>query len=228
MVWGCDNPLAIDRETEIEIGREGAAELEAEYGLFEDPALQARLDAIGTRVAAVSEEPAFPWRFRVLDSEEVNAVALPGGFVYVMKGMVDFVDNEAQLAGVIAHEVVHADHHHAKTVIERTMTQSLLAELILQQSSNSIRQAAAIAIDLQMREGYRDKEYESDEFGTRYAFSAGYHADGLQDLLEKLYEEKGDPARLTWLLQSHPPLSKRISRLDELIPQLTGKPAPGA
>jgi predicted Zn-dependent protease len=225
VISGCDNPLAIDRETEIEIGREAAAELEAEYGLVTDPALQARLDSIGERVAAVSEEPDLPWRFRVLDSDEVNAVALPGGFVYIMKGMMDFADSEAQLAGVVAHEVVHADHHHAKTIIERTMTQALLAELILQKSSNSIRQAAGIAIDLQMREGYRDKEYESDEFGTRYAFATGYRADGLRSLLDKLYEEKGDPARLTWLLQSHPPLSKRIGRLDELIPQLTGKPA---
>ena len=227
-VWGCDNPLEIDRETESEIGREAAAEMEAEYGVVDDPVLQARLDAIGARVAAVSEEPDLPWRFRLLNSDEVNAVALPGGFVYVMKGMVDFVDNEAQLAGVLAHEVVHADHHHAKTVIERTMTQALLADLILQKSSDSIRQAASIAIDLEMREGYRDKEYESDEFGTRYAFSAGYRADGLQQLLQKLYGEKGDPARLTWLLQSHPPLSKRIERLDELIPRLTGKSDAGS
>ncbi|MBN1459448.1 MAG: M48 family metalloprotease [Armatimonadetes bacterium] len=223
-VWGCDNPLEIDRETEIEIGREAAAEMEAEYGVVNDPVLQARLEAIGARVAAVSEEPDLPWRFRILDSDEVNAVALPGGFVYVMKGMVDFVDNETQLAGVVAHEVVHADHHHAKTVIERTMTQALLAELVLQKSSNTIRQAAGIAIDLNMREGYRDKEYEADEFGTRYAFAAGYRADGLRGLLAKLHEEKGDPARITWLLQSHPPLSRRIGRLEELIPQLTGKP----
>jgi len=227
-VCGCDNPLQIDQQTEISIGREAAAEMEAEYGVVHDPVLQARLDAIGSRVAAVSEAPDLPWRFRILNSDEVNAVALPGGFVYVMKGMFDFVDNEAELAGVVAHEVVHADHHHAKAVIERTMTQALLADLILQKSSDAIRQAASIAIDLNMRQGYRDKEHEADEFGTRYAFSAGYRADGLKDLLAKLEKEQGDPARYTWLLQSHPPLSKRIARLDELIPQLTGKPVAGS
>jgi len=226
-ILGCENPLEIDRETEIAIGREGALDLESEYGLVDDPEMQQRLDAIGIRLAAVSQEPSLPWRFRILESEEVNAVALPGGFIYIMRGMMDYVKNDDQLAGVIAHEVVHADHHHAKNVIERTMARALLADLIFRKSSNSIRQAAGIALDLDMREGYRDKEYEADEFGTRYAFSAGYRAEGLWALLHKLYEEKGDPARITWLLQSHPPLSKRIERLDEQITRLTGvAPAP--
>ncbi len=153
----------------------------------------------------------------------MNALALPGGFVYVMRGMMEYVKNDDQLAGVVAHEVVHADHHHAKTVIERSMTQALLAELILQKSSDSVRQAAGIALDLEMRQGYREKEYEADEFGTKYAFQAGYRAAGLRDLLSYLHEKEGDPARITWLLQSHPPLSKRIERLDEYVSRLTGK-----
>jgi len=221
---GCENPLEIDRETEIEIGRQGGADLEKQYGVVGNATMQQRLDAIGAGVAAVSEEPDLPWTFKILDSDEVNAVALPGGAVYVMKGMMEYAKSDDELAGVLAHEAVHADHHHAKTVIERSMTQALLAELVLQKSSDSIRQAAGIALDLEMREGYREKEYEADEFGTKYAFSAGYRATGLRDLLEYLYQKEGDPARITWLLQSHPPLSKRIERLDGYIPQLTGKP----
>jgi predicted Zn-dependent protease len=103
------------------------------------------------------------------------------------------------------------------------MTQALLVELVTKKSSDSIRQAARIAIDLEMREGYRDKEYESDQTGTLYAFRAGYHADGLRQLLTYLHEKEGDPARITWVLQSHPPLSKRIQRLDEYIKALTGR-----
>jgi len=220
--FGCENPLEIDRDTEIAIGREGALDLEAEYGFVNDPKMQQRIDAIGVRVAAVSQEPSLPWRFRILESEEVNAVALPGGFIYIMRGMMDYVKNDDQLAGVIAHEIVHADHHHAKNVIERTMARALLADLIFQKSSGSIRQAAGIALDLDMREGYREKEYEADGRGTEYAFRAGYRAQGLRDLLKYLYEKEGDPERITWLLQSHPPLSKRIERLDERIAQLTG------
>jgi len=228
LVTGCETPLEIDRQTEIDIGRQGAADLEKQYGVVNDPPAQRRLDAIGSRVAAVSEEPSLPWTFKILNQKEVNAVALPGGFVYVTKGMMDYVPNDDELAGVLAHEVVHADHHHAKAAIEKAMTEQLLAELILQKSSTSIQQAAGIALDLDMRQGYRDKEYEADHFGTEYSFRAGYRATGLRDLLTYLYTKEGDPSRITWLLQSHPPLSKRIERLDEYIPTLTGKATTGS
>jgi predicted Zn-dependent protease len=221
---GCESPLEIDRDTEIAIGRQGAADLEKQYGVVTDPAMQQRLNAIGPRVAAVSQEPALPWTFKILNSKEVNAVCLPGGFVYVFKGMMDYVKSDDQLAGVMAHEVVHADHHHAKAAIEKAMTASLLVELVTQKSSAAIQQAAQIALDLEMRQGYRDKEYEADHYGTEYAFRAGYRASGLRDMLEYLYQTGGDPSRVTWLLQSHPPLSKRIERLDQYLPQLTGKP----
>jgi len=221
---GCENPVEIDRDTEIAIGRQGAADLEKQYGVVTEAAMQQRLDAIGKRVAAASQEPSLPWTFKVLNSKEINAVCLPGGYVYVFRGMMDYVKSDDQLAGVVAHEVVHADHHHSKAAIEKAMTASLLVELVTQKSSAAIQQAARIALDLEMREGYRDKEYEADHYGTEYAFRAGYRASGLRNMLEYLYQKEGDPSRVTWLLQSHPPLSKRIERLDAYIPQLTGKP----
>jgi predicted Zn-dependent protease len=134
------------------------------------------------------------------------------------------VKSDDELAGVVGHEVVHADHHHAKAAIEKAMTAGLLVELVTQKSSASIQQAAKIALDLEMQQGYREKEYEADHFGTEYGFRAGYRASGLRSMLEYLYTKEGDPARVTWLLQSHPPLSKRIERLDQYIPTLTGKP----
>ena len=228
LVPGCENPLEIDRDTEIQIGREGGSQLEQRYGVVNDPVGQRRLDAIGQRAAAASDEPSFPWTFRILDTSEVNALAFPGGLIYVTRGMMDYVANDDQLAGVVAHEVVHVDHHHARIAIERAMTQALLVELVTRRSSDSIRQAAGIVLDLNMRDGYREKEYEADRFGTLYAFRAGYRADGLRQLLSYLHEKEGDPARITWLLQSHPPLSRRVQRLDEFIPELTGRPVPSS
>ncbi len=219
---GCENPLEIDRDTEIAIGRQGAADLEAQYGVVNDPVALQRLNNIGKRIAAVSKEPSFPWTFKILNTKEVNALALPGGFVYATKGMMDYVPNDDQLAGVLAHEVTHSDHHHAKAAIEKSMTQALLLEMVSKKSSQTIKQAAQIALELELREGYRDKEYEADQIGTEYAFRAGYKATGLRDLLTYLYKKEGDPARITWLLQSHPPLSKRIERLDQYLPTLTG------
>jgi len=221
LVAGCENPLEIDRGTEIEIGRQGAAELEGKYGVVNDPAAEARVEAIGRRIAALTEEPSFPWTFKVLNTSEVNALALPGGFVYVTRGMMGYVRDDDELAGVLGHEAVHVAQHHAKSEIEKAMTASLLVELVTKKSSDSIRQAASIALDLEMRQGYREKEYEADRYGTSYAFRARYRADGLRQVLAHLHSDTGDPARLTWLLQSHPPLSKRIGRLDQYIPALT-------
>jgi predicted Zn-dependent protease len=93
---------------------------------------------------------------------------------------------------------------------------------VTHKSSESIRQAASIALDLEMRQGYREKEYEADQVGTLYSFRAGYRADGLRQLLAYLHDKEGDPARITWLLQSHPPLSKRIERLDAYLKQIAG------
>jgi predicted Zn-dependent protease len=222
---GCETPLQLDRDTEIEIGRQGAADLEGQYGVLDDRAMQQRLESIGKRVAAVSEEPSFPWTFKILNTTEINAIALPGGFIYATKGMMGYVKSDDQLGGVIAHEVVHVDHHHAKSAIEKAMTQALLVELVTRKSSESLKQAAAIALDLELRQGYREKEYDADHYGTFYAFRAGYRADGLRQLLALLLADQGDPARITWVLQTHPPLSKRIQRLDEYVPTLTGRPA---
>lgn len=220
---GCENPLEIDRETEIAIGRDGAAQVEAQYGVFGDEKATARLRAIGRRIAASSREPDLPWTFKILDTDEVNALALPGGFVYATRGMMAYVQGDDELAGVVAHEVVHVDHHHAKSAIEKAMTQALLVELVTRRSSQSVREAARIALDLELRQGYREKEYEADQVGTEYAFRSGYRADGLRRVLARLHEGKGDPARITWLLQTHPPLSKRIARLDAYLATLTGR-----
>lgn len=225
LLVGCENPLEIDRNTEIEIGRQGAADLEKKYGVVNDPAQLARLNAVGRRLAAVSQEPGFPWTFKIMNQKEVNAVSLPGGFIYATKGMMDYVKTDDELAGVIGHEIVHVDHHHAKSGIEKAMTQALLVQLITQKSADSVRQAAGLALDLEMSQGYRDKEYEADHYGTLYEYKAGYGNTGLLKLLEYLHTKEGDPARITWLLQSHPPLSKRIQRLQDYIPTLTGKAA---
>jgi len=225
LLAGCRNPLTIDRDTEVAIGRDAAARLEAQHGVVEDAALQRRLDAMGAAIAAGTEEPGFPWSFKVLDTAEVNALALPGGFVYVTRGMVEYVRDDDELAGVIGHEAAHIAHRHAKSHIERAMAQGLVVELVTRRSSDAIRQAADIALDLQLRQGYRDKEYEADRYGTLYSFRAGYRPDGLRRLLSRLHEDTGDPARITWVLQTHPPLSRRIERLQEYLVELTGRPA---
>ena len=116
-----------DDRGEIEQGREADQQIEAQYGFYEDEALAAYVTSIGDRMARLSERPNLPWTFRVLDSPVVNAFALPGGFVYVTRGLVVYADSEAELAGVIGHEIGHVTGRHSKS----RQTGSLIASLAI-------------------------------------------------------------------------------------------------
>lgn len=104
-----------DDRDEIEQGREADRQIEAQFGFYEDEDLNAYVTGIGERMAALSERPTLPWTFRVLDSPVVNAFALPGGFVYVTRGLVAYAGSEAELAGVIGHEIGHVTGRHSRT-----------------------------------------------------------------------------------------------------------------
>lgn len=224
LVAGCDGVTKMDRSTEIQVGQQAAAQLEAEHGVVNDPAATARVTAIGTRVAAVTDDPSLPYTFKILNSKDVNAVTLPGGFIYVYRGMMDFVGNDdSQLAGVIGHETTHAAHHHAAKQMQKALPQELLVALLTQHSGASVQQAANVALELALRGGSREDEYEADHDGTIWAYRAGFPANGLLTTLQRMYQEQGDTPRYAWLLQSHPPLSKRIQRLQQEIPQVTGQ-----
>ncbi|MDR5704349.1 MAG: M48 family metalloprotease, partial [Armatimonadota bacterium] len=115
----------ISTQQEINIGRQVARQLEEKYGLYRDPDIHSRVVAIGERLAAVSDRPGLPYSFKILNTSEVNAVAAPGGFIYLTRGMVFFVRSDDELAFVLAHEVAHAARRHGAQMIERNFAWSL-------------------------------------------------------------------------------------------------------
>jgi len=102
----------ISTQQEINMGRSAAREIEKQYGLVQDQALQERVARIGNRIAAISDRKDLPYAFKVLDVKEINAFALPGGFIYVCKGLIDYMPSDDELAGVIGHEVGHVVKRH--------------------------------------------------------------------------------------------------------------------
>ena len=98
---------------EIAIGRDADVQVKREMGLYNDPELQRYISDLGQRMAKISERPTLPWQFAVVDQPAVNAFAIPGGFIYVTRGIVPFLDNEAELAGVIGHEIGHVTARHS-------------------------------------------------------------------------------------------------------------------
>ena len=115
----------MSEEQEISVGRELDAQVRQEMGLYEDPELQNYVQELGMRIARSSQRPNLPWSFAVVDSPAVNAFALPGGFIYITRGILPYLDNEAQLVGVLGHEIGHVTARHAAQQYTRGMGASL-------------------------------------------------------------------------------------------------------
>ncbi len=161
---------------EAAMGREGYIAAVAEYGAYEDAALAAYVDSVGRRVARASEQPDLTWKFTVLDDPVVNAFAMPGGYIYVTRGLLAHMQSEAQLAGVLGHEIGHVTARHSA----RQITQQQLAGLGLGFAaavSPGFRRHGAMAeqaLGLLMLKYSRDDESQADELGVRYTSGSGY------------------------------------------------------
>lgn len=208
----------ISTQQEIQIGRDAAAQLEAEYGLYHNPSAQAQVASVGARIAAVSSRASLPWTFRTLNTSQVNAISLPGGFIYVTRGMLSFVRSEAELAYVLAHEVGHVDRRHHVALIERHMGLSLLFTLIFGNRADTTAQIADVLALLLTRGFSREAEFEADRIGVTLTHTAGYDAGAGLAFMERLRASQGrDPSRFQVLFQTHPALADRIARVRDQL-----------
>lgn len=208
----------ISTEQEIRIGRDAAAELEAEYGVHPDPGMHAYVTSTGNRIAATSGRPNLPWTFRVLNTSQVNAISLPGGFIYVTKGMMSFVQSEAELAFVLAHEIGHVDRRHHVMLIERHMGLSLLFTLIFGGRQDTTAQIANILGVLLTRGFSREAEFEADRVGVSLVHKAGFDAGAGLAFMERLRSAEGrDPSNFQVLFHTHPALGDRITRVRDQL-----------
>lgn len=223
---GCGGGLvSVDEPTEIRIGQQSAADLERQYGVTTTGAQAARVQRIGFAIARVSQRPSLPWSFKILNMSDVNALSLPGGPVYVTSGLINLGVSDAELAGVLGHEVAHINQRHAVKAIQRAMTEQLLSQLILGNS-----QATQAAVNVALQYAYelphsRQDEYEADAVGTKLAYNAGFPANGLLAFLQRLQQISGPSRTLAWL-QTHPLTEDRVARERTEVAQLQGQPRP--
>lgn len=224
---GCaTNPVTGDRELslfsdeeEIALGAQAAPEVEKQLGgAYADPALAAYVEEVGQSLAAVGHRPKIPYHFTVLDSEVLNAFALPGGYVYVTRGLLARLDNEAQLAAVLGHEIGHVTARHGVRQLQRSMGIGALigvaATAATLASGGSAPVAAAeklarVAAHLATLRYGRADESQSDELGIDYAVAAGYNPSGMVQLLEVLEAAAGGSDSMEFL-QSHPLHKNRL------------------
>lgn len=206
--------ILISTSQEVEIGKQVAADVESKERVLDDAAVQSYVNRIGQDLVSVCDRKGLRYHFKVLDNDEINAFACPGGFIYVYKGLLKTIDNEAQLAGVLGHEIAHVVARHSVKKLQQIYGVSLLIQVALGKKGKVVQNVVAAAAGLILLGYGRDNEFEADEYGTLYEYSAGRNPDGMVQLLGKFKSmEKNPPGTLEKLLSTHPPTSERITRV---------------
>lgn len=210
----------INTRQEIAIGRDAAQDLEDRYGLVRDPVQNQRVAAIGARLAAVSDRRDLPWRFRILNRREVNAISLPGGFIYITRGMLNFVTSDDELAFVLGHEVAHVNQRHHVDLLERYFFMGIVVSLLF--GGDATASQIANFVGFLLNRGFsRGAEYEADQVGVGLAHRARFRADAGLRFMERLRSAEGrDPSQFEVLFRTHPGLSERITRVREQLRRL--------
>lgn len=214
----------VSQEQEVEIGTEAAAVLLGAAPLHKNQNLQRYVNHVGLWIAQQSERPELPWKFAVIDTDSVNAFAAPGGHVFITSGLLQHLQSEAELAGVLGHEIAHVlQKHHLKAVQQGARLD--LAQTLVSSQLDAERQAQLQRISGSFRELYargldRDDEYEADRMGVILAARAGYDPYGLPAVLQALHALNAQDSSLALLFKTHPAPAQRLARLETFYPEL--------
>ena len=201
----------ISLEQEIQMGKETAQALEAKYGLSQDYALNERVDRIGQSLAAVCGRNDITYSFKVLNCNEVNALACPGGFIYVFKGLMDYMPTDTELAGVLGHEVGHVAKKHTVHSIEKQLWTSLILLAATRGQGLGLVQAAQQALFA----GYsRTDERGADKEGVNNTIKAGFNPYAMLITVQKLDDLSKQGGGASYgLFSSHPEPEERVKRV---------------
>ncbi len=214
--------MLMSEAQEIELGREADREIRKQMAPVNDPELQSYIKNIGARLAGAAERPELPWTYAVVDAPAVNAFALPGGFIYLTRGILPFIQNEAELAAVLGHETGHvAARHSAAAYSKQTAIGGGLGVLgVLVPETQPLQGLASVGLQLLFMKHSRQAELEADQLGTRYASARGWDPNGMSGLLTtlgKLNEASGTSRGVpNWAL-THPPAEDRVTKVQEAV-----------
>ena len=213
-------------EQEVELGRQASREVERSVRLYRDPLVRAYVDSLGQALVRASRLSQFRYYFKVVDAPEVNAFALPGGFVYVNLGLIKAAETESELVGVIGHEIGHVEEHHGARQITRQYGLAVVVDFIAGGGDPSLRrkivaQLAGFGAGLAVLKYGRLAERESDEFAVHCLVKAGVDPEGIARFFETLLKlHKSEPKGVKVLFATHPPTQSRIDFVRSEIAKL--------
>lgn len=213
---------------EVAMGRQSHPQVLREFGVYDEkPELNRLVDRVGKRIAAQSERPNLPWTFTVLDSPMINAMALPGGYIYITRGMLERINSEDELAGVLGHEIAHVTARHAAQRISRGQLAQiglvLGAVLAGPEVTQQFGQIAELGLGLLFQRYSRAQESQADLLGTSYIAEARFNPIGAERMLMTLDRlDKNKVSGLDRYFLSHPDPAKRVRDVRAKVAELSG------
>jgi predicted Zn-dependent protease len=229
ILWGCSNNPAtgrpqlnlISEQQEVQLGRDYDQQVQRLLGVYPDPRLQEYVDRVGQKLAAGSERPDLGWTFRVVDDPVVNAFALPGGHVYVTRGLITHLTSEAQLAAVVGHEIGHVTARHSVNQMSKARIAriGLIAGALV---SPALAGYAAKSLEVLFLKYSRDDERQADDLGLRYMVAQGYDPREMPrvfEVLRRVSEGQGGQRIPEWR-STHPSEEERIRATGAAVARL--------
>ena len=212
----------VSTEEEIELGGNLISGLLGAAPLVDDPELQRYVNDVGFWVASQSKRKDLPWRFGVIDSPNINAFAAPGGYIVITFGLFSLLENEAQLAGVLGHEISHVVKKHHLEALQKTLNSGVWAKvgvraLTDKDNHEALDKVVNAGVQLYASGLDRELEYESDKRGVVLAARAGYDPYALLDVLTTIDSINPSDEGLSVMLNTHPPTGVRLQKLVKLM-----------
>jgi predicted Zn-dependent protease len=228
-VTGKSELSLVSESQEIQMGQQASKEVAQSIGLYKDQAVQSYVSDLGKRMAAESERPNLPWEFHVVDDGAVNAFALPGGFIYVTRGLMTSINDEAELATVVGHEIGHVTNRHSVQMISKSQLAQLGLGIgsILSSDIAKFGQIASAGLQVLFLKYSRDAENQADQAGFRYALNENYDVRRMSKVFETLdrISQSGGDGKLPEWLATHPNPGNRIKHIEKMLDTVTIDPS---
>lgn len=210
----------VSLDQEWQLGNQLAAQVQQQVRLVNDPVALSYVRSVGERIHSVTPLANRPFNFYIVDDPEVNAFSLPGGHIYVNRGLIDKTDKADELAAVMAHEISHVVARHAIKQAEQAQEINLVGSILLGNNPNALSQLAAqVLAGGAMARFSRADEKQADDMGLDFMYKAGYDAHGMLDFFQKLLAmDRGGNGSVARFFQDHPGTSDRIADIQGRLP----------
>ncbi len=215
----------VSTQQEVQLGQDYASQINAQLPIVEDGEINRYINVLGDSIARLSDDRDLDWTFHVVNSKEVNAFAVPGGFIYINRGLIELAANLSQLAGVLGHEIAHVTERHSIEAMQKSQTANVgvtLACVLLKACGDAVTQTAInVAGGAYFARHSRKAESESDAQAVRYVMRAGIHPQGIPQMFRTLLDERQrSPSGVEAWFSTHPLEEDRIEHTTALIDQV--------